>query len=1507
MSRPDPREVPLAAGNNITETQSNSSSNESNYAATGNARDDDEDDRAFQQAHENDVNLYSVLQNPYSPRDTDMTFQQPTEAPQQTENDTVPINKIESRKLRVSSLPRRKMSTRVKNTGKVFRRLSQKVPGVNSLIHKSGEEHVVEKERTIYFNQPLPESALDPETGRIAAEYPRNKIRTTKYTPLNFIPKNLFYQFHNIANIYFLFIVILGAFPIFGVLSPGLAAVPIIAIVVITAIKDAIEDYRRTVLDLEVNNSTTHILQNLHNPNANEDYVNPWRRFKKACTRVSVIVIRSMKHGFVKTFMKNSETAQRYRREEKKKRKQALELEPVNTLHTVRTQESIVSRIASMELERVSSHVYQKDGSVLDRHKVAPLEAKFKKAYWKSVQVGDIVKVYSDDEVPADMVILSSSDQDGACYIETRNLDGETNLKIRQSLRATQEIRRSRDLERAKFRIESEGPQLDLYSYNGLLRWEQPANMRNPDSPMIDRAEPASINNLLLRGCTLRNTKWVIGIVVYTGADSKIILNSGVTPTKRSRFTRMLNIPVVINFFFVVILALISGVVNGVYWRKTKSSAHFFDFGMIGSTPAVTGFVTFWAAVILMQNLIPISLYITIEIAKTLHAFFIFSDAYMYYDKVDYPCTPKSWSISDELGQIEYIFSDKTGTLTQNVMEFKKCSIGGKSYGKAFTEAMIGMLKRDGKHSEEVTQAAFEDISNDKALMISKLRGIYDDRQLYDDELTFVSSDAVADIQGASGPEQARAVDHFWLVLSLCHSVLPEVSADGSERLIYKAQSPDESALVATAKDIGYVLSERTRNGVIVKRFGEAQEYNVLCTLEFNSARKRMSVIVRMPNGRIFLFCKGADNVIYSRLAPASGGEKELRQVTADHLEEFANEGLRTLCLAEKELSEAQYQEWAKRHEFAASALQNREEQMEAVADEIERGLHLIGGTAIEDRLQDGVPQAIETLGQAGIKLWVLTGDKVETAINIGYSCNLLDNSMELLVLQFKNKPLDEVEAILDGFLQRFGITYSEEAMLKAKADHSVPSGQFAMVVDGDALEQVLDPSLKDKFVLLGKQCKSVLCCRVSPSQKASVVSAVKQTLDVTTLSIGDGANDVAMIQEADVGVGIAGVEGRQAVMSSDYAFGQFRFLTRLLLVHGRWDYRRLTEMTANLFFKNVVFTLTLFWYGIHNNFDTSYLFDYTYITLFNLAFTSLPVIFMGFLDQDVSDKVSLEVPQLYQRGILRKEWSMYKFWYYIVDGLYQSAVCYFFAFCLFWTGSFVTTSGRQNNYREAYGAFVATSAIIVCNLYVMINEYMWDWVFLLIVAISCLLVFFWTGIYTAFTASGPFYKAAPEIYGALSFWAYLLVAVVACLLPRWCIKCYQKMFMPLDIDIIREQVSQHKFDYLLTRRDELSDDATAQPGGGGEFVNDKDMSGGASNSTTSVVGGAQPMAQRGVAGPHDVPMSNLQTVHSPSTMNSAEAYRSSLDRLSGERIRLSSEIEGFTRASALLQSQNQV
>ncbi|KAF4549938.1 Phospholipid-transporting ATPase DNF1-like protein [Elsinoe fawcettii] len=1320
--------------------------------------------------------------------------------------------------------------------------------------HGAQEEHDAQEEqaeagpgRRLFFNVPLPPSMRD-STGYPIAHYPRNKIRTAKYTPISFIPKNLWFQFQNVANVYFLFIIILGFFSIFGVTNPALSAVPLIVILVITAVKDAIEDWRRTVVDNELNNAPTHRLVDWENVNTAEEKVSWWRKFKKANTRLIQQIWKSYQNTIAKRKGSKGAEGKLYadratdqprpsvdtRRESMytprssshipREEGNAMELTPVPSPTPGHSQPGVAELDAvnnalkplenwplenttsrprmgqSLEVPRDQAHSEQPQiikrnyGTLVDSSKEAPGKARFKKDYWKNVQVGDFVRLYNNEQIPADIVVLSTSDNDGVCYVETKNLDGETNLKVRNALHCGHKVRRARDCERTSFVLESEPPHANLYSYSGVVRWEE-RDPRQPDAPPKEMAEPIGINNVLLRGCSVKNTDWILGVVIFTGDETKIMLNSGITPSKRAKISKSLNWNVIYNFIILFLMCLVAAIVQGYTWGLGDQSLNFFEFGSYGGTPGLNGFINFWAAIILFQNLVPISLYISLEIIRTAQAFFIYSDTFMYYEKLDYPCTPKSWNISDDLGQIEYIFSDKTGTLTQNVMEFKKMTVNGVPYGEAYTEALAGMQKREGIDTEVEGARARKQIAEDKVKMLESLRAIDNNPYLHDDDLTFVAPDFVQDLNGDSGPVQKAANEAFMLALALCHTVIAERIPGEVPKIDFRAQSPDEAALVATAKDCGWTVLPTSGEDMVLSIQGREEKFTVLNTLEFNSARKRMSIIIRFPDNSIRLYCKGADSIIYSRLK--AGEQPELRKSTAEHLEMFAREGLRTLCIAQRDLTEDEYQTWQKDHEIAAAAIQDREEKIEAVSDRIERDLTLLGGTAIEDRLQDGVPDSIALLGLAGIKLWVLTGDKVETAINIGFSCNLLDNDMDLIILKIDDGDMAAAEAELDRHLATFGKTGSDEELKAAKKNHEPPAPTHALVIDGDTLRLMLDDALRQKFLLLCKECRSVLCCRVSPAQKAAVVAMVKNGLDVITLSIGDGANDVSMIQEAHVGVGIAGEEGRQAVMSSDYAIGQFRYLTRLLLVHGRWSYRRLAETIANFFYKNIVWVFALFWYNIYDNFDCSYVFDYTYILLYNLAFTSLPIIFLGILDQDVSDKVSLAVPQLYRRGIERKEWTNTKFWLYMGDALYQSAICFYMPYLLFAPATFESPNGRGVNDYQQFGVYIAHATIIVVNIYVLMNTYRWDWFIVLITAISILLIYLWTGAYTSFTSANTFYRAAANCYGTLSFWVVTLLTVIMCLLPRFAAKAFQKMYMPLDVDIVREQVRQGKFAYL--------------------------------------------------------------------------------------------------------------
>jgi phospholipid-translocating ATPase len=344
----------------------------------------------------------------------------------------------------------------------------------------------------------------------------------------------------------------------------------------------------------------------------------------------------------------------------------------------------------------------------------------------------------------------------------------------------------------------------------------------------------------------------------------------------------------------------------------------------------------------------------------------------MYYKGYDTPCVPKSWNISDDLGQIEYVFSDKTGTLTQNVMEFQKCSVHGVCYGEGVTEAQRGAATRQRSADAMDPASLNEKLAALKHEMKAIMERTFKNRYGQSDKLTLVSPKLANDLADRSS-EQRSHLMAFFRALAICHSVL----ADRPERdqpylLEYKAESPDEAALVAAARDVGFPFVNKSKDGIDIEVMGQAERWTLLRLLEFNSTRKRMSVVVRSPEGRLILYCKGADSVIYERLV--ADHDKELKVQTQKDMETFANNGLRTLCIAYRYLTEDEFLQWSRVFDAATSAIDDRDEEIDKANEQIEHSLLILGATALEDKLQEGVPEAIETLHQAGIKLWILTG-----------------------------------------------------------------------------------------------------------------------------------------------------------------------------------------------------------------------------------------------------------------------------------------------------------------------------------------------------------------------------------------------------------------------------------------------------------------------------------------------------------------------------------------------------
>ncbi|XP_050400643.1 phospholipid-transporting ATPase ID isoform X2 [Patella vulgata] len=1083
-------------------------------------------------------------------------------------------------------------------------------------------------------------------------EYANNFISTSKYNIFTFLPKNLFEQFQRLANAYFLGLLILQLLPVISSLTPLTTVIPLVAVLLVTAIKDAVDDFQRHKNDDIVNNRLSYVLR---------------------------------------------------------------------------------------------------DGKLIEER-------------WHKVMVGDIIKLNNNDFVAADLLLLSASEPNSLCYIETAELDGETNLKVKQAIDETAQLEDNHDL---------------MSEFSAELLCEPPNNRLSKfDGKLTYNRKEYSLDNekVLLRGCILRNTAWCYGLVIFAGRDTKLMMNSGKTKFKRTHIDRLMNLLIIGIFLFLVTMCLICTVACGV-WESFigYDFQAYLPWESFVPTSKETGSATiavlvFLSYIIILNTVVPISLYVSVEIIRLVNSLWINWDVKLYYDKKDTPAKARTTTLNEELGQIEYIFSDKTGTLTQNIMTFNKCSINGKSYGDPIDE-LGNMLEI----SERTPKVDFSDNSYAEPTF-----DFYDKRLLEDIH---------------SGVKETEA---FFRNLALCHTVMPETKKDG--RLEYQAQSPDEGALVSAARNFGFVFKSRTPSTITIEVNGETEIYELLCILDFNNVRKRMSVIVR-KDGKITLYCKGADSIIFERLDPSCS---QLKELTLSHLNEFAQTGLRTLCLAQKELQPDVYNKWKEKHQAASVTLDNRDDALDGVYEEIEKNMILVGATAIEDKLQDGVPEAIANLALAGIKIWVLTGDKQETAINIGYSCRLLTEEMEepfIISAESCEEVQKELQTALDEVKKAktagagrndVGVIIANggggQAVYNGTNGH-LPTqqeeyGDFALVINGHSLVYALKPELEGLFLELGCSCKAIICCRVTPLQKALVVDLVKRSKKSITLAIGDGANDVSMIKMAHIGVGISGQEGMQAVLASDYSMAQFRYLERLLLVHGRWSYLRMCKFLRYFFYKNFAFTLCHFWFAFFCGFSAQTLYDPYFISLYNVFYTSLPVLVLGMLDQDVNDDYSIRYPKLYTPGLQDALFNKRKFLWSVCEGVISSLIMFFIPY-----GAFLYThgvSGYDLADMQSFGTVVAAILVVATNLRCALDTSYWTGFNHFVMWGSIIYYFCFI---LAFYSEGIGYSyvgVALSVFSSANFWLCLLLTCTLLIVPVVAYRFYTSNINPTLSDKVR-------------------------------------------------------------------------------------------------------------------------
>ncbi|KAG4068488.1 hypothetical protein HA402_004829 [Bradysia odoriphaga] len=1174
-----------------------------------------------------------------------------------------------------------------------------------------------------------------------------NKIRTTKYTLLSFLPKNLLEQFHRVANLYFIFIVLLNWF--IDAFGKEIAMIPVLFVLGVTAVKDLFEDRRRRASDQRINNSTC--------------------------------------------------------------------------------------RVYDGESER------------------------YRKIAWKDVRVGDIIHLSNNETVPADILLLRSSNPHGICYIDTCDLDGETNLKIREVVRGFLEKQNVFAPNKFTTRVEVDAPSTKIYRFHGAM-------VHNSGERV-----PISTESLLLRESRLKNTDYAEGLVVYAGHETKAMLNNSGPRYKRSQLEQQMNVDVIWCVIILIILCVI-GAVGCRMWLASFEGkvTPFLPFEV---NPSVESLWTFWTYVIILQVMIPLSLYVTIELCKILQVYHIHNNTDLFDIQTNKRTECRAMNITEELGQVQHIFSDKTGTLTENKMLFRRCTINGTDYNHppsdleeinaspnappppiivnanlienmCQTDNLL-QLSTESQRIQEfllvlaicntvVVSASPHRLSvitivlpipplsmlnlyrfvlrfnlADRYTRLTESRSITPSppptgssaislKQQHIPSLSPISSSAestpdtkspkvkVKRAQSSMSPT-VRAKTIITSKISTITSMLnnkahsKKVTSKRSSprqdnslingRPIYEAESPDELALVNAAFSYDCCLVNRSPNYILVSAFNQGlYEYEVLKVLPFDSSRKCMSVVVRhMTTNELILYTKGADSTIMSSLVNCLPDSEAgiLRERTQQQLDMYARQGLRVLVMAKRVLNPAEFADWWTRHKEAEVSMENREKKIRDSFSLLENDLTLLGATGIEDRLQEGVPETIVALRSAGIAIWVLTGDKPETAINIAYSAKLFQPQMELLRLTARSR--NAAEASISFFLSEIE---------KQQANSQSLNKTRALVVDGKTLTFILDlrSNLTKPFLKLTKFCACVLCCRSTPLQKAYLVKIVKEELHLSTLAIGDGANDVSMIQMADIGVGISGQEGMQAVMASDFTLSKFKFLEKLLLNQGFWSYDRLARMILYFFYKNATFVFLIFWYQLYCGFSGSVMIDQIYLMLYNLLFTSLPPLAIGVYDKTVSEDLLLLRPYLYRYGRLGLAYRPHSFWLTMLDALYQSLVIFFLAEAAYWD----STIGIWE-----FGTTITTSCLITMLVHGAIEIKSWTILHVMSMVLSLGSFYLFALVYNTLCVNC---FNVPSQYWVIHVclsspvhWLLIILTAVVCVLPRFLFRVLSTTIWPDD------------------------------------------------------------------------------------------------------------------------------
>ena len=815
--------------------------------------------------------------------------------------------------------------------------------------------------------------------------------------------------------------------------------------------------------------------------------------------------------------------------------------------------------------------------------------------YAKDIRAGDIIVLKKGQRIPADMVLLYTKDDSGSVFVGTDQLDGETDWKIREAIKFTQKKgkRDINDLLDYNWRVLVDEPNDQIYSFKGSFYCEDEYEY-----------SPIDLNQTVWANMKM-NSNEAHCLVIYTGKETRMSKNSNKSIAKKGKTDEETDGIIKVLFVFLIVLSF------GFFFLAKQYNSDYW-------------YVILIKCFVLFSTIIPNSIKVNQEFAK-----FKFCTS-INNDKSIKGTIVRNSSIPEELGRIQYLLTDKTGTLTQNQMILKRlhaklCCFGSGEFSELKRECRKAYNKRNSVISNE---------------------GFYT-------------------------AEQRELIKNCLLCFVLCNNVFPKFI--GEERSL-QASSPDEIALVEFAERTGFKLLSRSIDKItIITPEKKAETYTVLDNFPFKSETKKMGIILRNESTKeILFFVKGADIVIQEKV---NFDDKLFIEEEANKL---SREGLRTLAMCVKHVDQKEYSQFKKNMKEASKDLRNREQARTMVLNDFEKEMDLLCVTGVEDTLQKDVKATIQNIREAGIRVWLLTGDKLETTKCIAISTGFKLKDQNFFEIDCNS--VNEITKLLTEF----------------------DSSKECLIVLGSSLQVIFkNESLKKLFFKKAKKASSVILCRCSPKQKTMIASYIKNQLNKVVCAIGDGGNDVGMIQTSSIGIGIEGLEGKQASMASDFSITRFKNIQKLFLWHGRLNYTRMSTLTHFVTHRTLLTTIFQLQFMILYGNVLINFYNPNLLLFYATFFTNCSVLSIVW-NTDISLEQAYNYPSLYYLVQKGRALAPSVFLYWIWKTIFQAGMVMLLTIRLF-----------DMTYREIVTiTFTAILFIEFLNLYSIIRR--WHFYFVL-------------------------------------------------------------------------------------------------------------------------------------------------------------------------------------------------